>query len=143
MHHAKIALIRPPMEDRLQLGEMTLRSFAILANEKRQPEDRIITSIILVEDVSELRDVGVRHLTAIVACGIHNVTEEVGGVHYFDSLAAMQAGIATLLSTRFPVDDPLKESTEYRPPCPICGHISVRNGACYKCLNCGESIGCS
>ena len=29
------------------------------------------------------------------------------------------------------------------PSCPICGHIAVRNGACYKCLNCGESLGCS
>jgi ribonucleoside-diphosphate reductase alpha chain len=29
------------------------------------------------------------------------------------------------------------------PPCPKCGHIAVRNGACYKCLNCGESLGCS
>ncbi len=29
------------------------------------------------------------------------------------------------------------------PSCPTCGHIAVRNGACYKCLNCGESLGCS
>ena len=29
------------------------------------------------------------------------------------------------------------------PSCPVCGHIAVRNGACYKCLNCGESLGCS
>jgi ribonucleoside-diphosphate reductase alpha chain len=29
------------------------------------------------------------------------------------------------------------------PFCDICGHITVRNGACYKCLNCGNSIGCS
>ena len=29
------------------------------------------------------------------------------------------------------------------PTCPICGHVAVRNGACYKCLNCGESLGCS
>ncbi len=29
------------------------------------------------------------------------------------------------------------------PTCPNCGHITVRNGACYKCLNCGESLGCS
>jgi ribonucleoside-diphosphate reductase alpha chain len=29
------------------------------------------------------------------------------------------------------------------PTCPNCGHIAVRNGACYKCLNCGESLGCS
>ncbi len=29
------------------------------------------------------------------------------------------------------------------PSCPTCGQITVRNGACYKCLNCGESLGCS
>jgi ribonucleoside-diphosphate reductase alpha chain len=29
------------------------------------------------------------------------------------------------------------------PACPRCGHIAVRNGACFKCLNCGESLGCS
>ncbi|MFO1520404.1 MAG: vitamin B12-dependent ribonucleotide reductase [bacterium] len=29
------------------------------------------------------------------------------------------------------------------PFCDSCGHITVRNGACYKCLNCGNSMGCS
>jgi ribonucleoside-diphosphate reductase alpha chain len=29
------------------------------------------------------------------------------------------------------------------PTCDTCGAITVRNGACYKCLNCGESLGCS
>jgi ribonucleoside-diphosphate reductase alpha chain len=29
------------------------------------------------------------------------------------------------------------------PTCPNCGSVTVRNGACYKCLNCGESLGCS
>jgi ribonucleoside-diphosphate reductase alpha chain len=29
------------------------------------------------------------------------------------------------------------------PPCPECGAIMVRNGACYKCLNCGATSGCS
>ena len=29
------------------------------------------------------------------------------------------------------------------PFCDTCGHITVRNGACYKCLNCGASVGCS
>jgi len=27
--------------------------------------------------------------------------------------------------------------------CPNCGHTTVRNGACYKCNNCGDSLGCS
>jgi len=29
------------------------------------------------------------------------------------------------------------------PPCPNCGEIMVRNGSCYKCLNCGSTSGCS
>ena len=29
------------------------------------------------------------------------------------------------------------------PLCDNCGHITVRNGTCYKCLNCGQSLGCS
>ncbi len=29
------------------------------------------------------------------------------------------------------------------PACDICGSITVRNGTCYKCFNCGNSMGCS
>ena len=29
------------------------------------------------------------------------------------------------------------------PACNDCGHITIRNGSCYKCLNCGNSLGCS
>jgi len=29
------------------------------------------------------------------------------------------------------------------PSCSDCGSIMVRNGACYKCLNCGSTSGCS
>ncbi len=29
------------------------------------------------------------------------------------------------------------------PPCNTCGHITIRSGTCYKCLNCGNSMGCS
>jgi len=29
------------------------------------------------------------------------------------------------------------------PFCGTCGHITVRNGSCYRCLNCGNSMGCS
>jgi ribonucleoside-diphosphate reductase alpha chain len=29
------------------------------------------------------------------------------------------------------------------PPCSVCGTITVRNGTCHKCVNCGNSMGCS
>jgi len=29
------------------------------------------------------------------------------------------------------------------PPCPDCGALTVRSGACYKCMQCGSSLGCS
>lgn len=29
------------------------------------------------------------------------------------------------------------------PFCDTCGHLTIRSGACYRCLNCGSSAGCS
>jgi ribonucleoside-diphosphate reductase alpha chain len=47
---------------------------------------------------------------------------------------------ATLTVT---LSDTVRHFQKDAPTCPNCGHIAVRNGACYKCLNCGESLGCS
>ena len=33
--------------------------------------------------------------------------------------------------------------TEDAPSCPDCGAIMVRNGSCYRCMNCGSTSGCS
>jgi ribonucleoside-diphosphate reductase alpha chain len=41
------------------------------------------------------------------------------------------------------LSDTVAHFQEDAPTCPNCGHVAVRNGACYKCLNCGESLGCS
>ncbi len=41
------------------------------------------------------------------------------------------------------LDAQLDEMMGDAPVCDSCGHITVRNGACYKCLNCGNSMGCS
>ncbi len=35
------------------------------------------------------------------------------------------------------------ESQADSPPCPECGSVTVRSGACYKCHNCGATTGCS
>jgi ribonucleoside-diphosphate reductase alpha chain len=35
------------------------------------------------------------------------------------------------------------QNSEDAPACHACGSIMVRNGTCYKCLNCGGTSGCS
>ncbi|MFH1476170.1 MAG: vitamin B12-dependent ribonucleotide reductase [Verrucomicrobiota bacterium] len=37
----------------------------------------------------------------------------------------------------------LKDMQADAPPCDKCGAITVRNGTCYRCFNCGNSMGCS
>ena len=54
----------------------------------------------------------------------------------FDAQQAQQGPANTL-------DEHLGEMMGDAPMCDQCGHITVRNGACYKCLNCGNSMGCS
>ncbi|MFL5450593.1 MAG: vitamin B12-dependent ribonucleotide reductase [Myxococcales bacterium] len=44
---------------------------------------------------------------------------------------------------RVPQDELLGKLSGDAPFCDTCGHITVRNGTCYKCLNCGNSMGCS
>jgi ribonucleoside-diphosphate reductase alpha chain len=42
-----------------------------------------------------------------------------------------------------PVEDTAYVSQTDAPPCTECGAIMVRRGACYSCLNCGATSGCS
>ena len=60
--------------------------------------------------------------------------------------AAMSEGLEST-SAPAPVASPLDAHLDAMmgdaPVCDVCGHITVRNGACYKCLNCGNSMGCS
>ncbi len=50
--------------------------------------------------------------------------------------AVVDAGTASMQAS-------LGEMMGDAPLCDTCGHITVRNGSCYKCLNCGNSLGCS
>lgn len=52
-------------------------------------------------------------------------------------LVEVEVGGAAVLSTH------LSTMMGDAPMCNQCGHLTVRSGACYKCLNCGNSIGCS
>jgi ribonucleoside-diphosphate reductase alpha chain len=59
--------------------------------------------------------------------------------------AETHASAPPVLAERAPssLDAQLEDMMGDAPVCDVCGHITVRNGACYKCLNCGNSMGCS
>jgi ribonucleoside-diphosphate reductase alpha chain len=44
---------------------------------------------------------------------------------------------------RYRVDQNLAEFQEDAPLCDVCGALTVRNASCYRCLKCGNSMGCS
>jgi ribonucleoside-diphosphate reductase alpha chain len=46
-------------------------------------------------------------------------------------------------SQNAPVEYSAIQNQEDAPPCPTCGSIMVRSGACYKCANCGTTSGCA
>ncbi len=51
------------------------------------------------------------------------------------SAPAVTAATATPFSTI--------QNQEDAPPCSTCGSIMIRSGACYKCMNCGNTSGCA
>jgi ribonucleoside-diphosphate reductase alpha chain len=40
-------------------------------------------------------------------------------------------------------EDLLNKTSSDAPPCPECGSVTVPNGSCYRCINCGATTGCS
>jgi len=58
-------------------------------------------------------------------------------------LDPVPAPAASSAKTAKRVDQQFEHFMDDAPACDICGSITVRNGACYKCFNCGNSMGCS
>ena len=50
---------------------------------------------------------------------------------------------ATKPATNNNLSEHAKDMHGDAPACSTCGHITIRNGTCYKCLNCGSTSGCS
>lgn len=66
------------------------------------------------------------------------------GVKVVPSQPTSTNGHAEEQATEFSaIDSALGEMMGDAPSCDVCGHITIRNGTCYKCLNCGNSLGCS
>ena len=67
--------------------------------------------------------------------------QTLGTIHFDPEVQEAGHGDGLLHSSS--MDLQLEEMMGDAPVCDSCGHITVRNGACYKCLNCGNSLGCS
>ena len=52
--------------------------------------------------------------------------------------APRSAATAPSTATNFAI-----QNDQDAPPCATCGQIMIRNGACYKCVNCGATSGCA
>jgi ribonucleoside-diphosphate reductase alpha chain len=73
-----------------------------------------------------------------------------GGNGHSKPVTASAAAPAPAKSSRFDAfasdggqDAMLSKFSGDAPLCNICGHITIRNATCYRCLNCGNSMGCS
>ncbi len=60
------------------------------------------------------------------------ITQKPSRLEVVDSVVVMSSTLTQVL-----------ESIGDSPACDVCGTITVRSGTCYKCLNCGNSMGCS
>ena len=91
--------------------------------------DEIPTSLEYEKKIPELSDVRI-----VAAGGPRNVESKqtktaIAGRMDGNSLDAVNAAAKSMQSDA--------------PACNTCGHITIRSGTCYKCLNCGNSMGCS
>ncbi len=70
-------------------------------------------------------------------------SEEVGEEHENGLLDGLKI-VAQARDERLSVGQPtVIFDTADSPSCSECGSIMVRNGSCYKCINCGATSGCS
>jgi ribonucleoside-diphosphate reductase alpha chain len=66
-----------------------------------------------------------------------------GNGHSRGTMVAVTAKATAASTQTASVQAALGEMMGDAPLCDTCGHITVRNGSCYRCLNCGNSMGCS
>ncbi|HTQ26493.1 MAG TPA: hypothetical protein VMI35_00120 [Puia sp.] len=92
--------------------------------------DEISTTLEYEKKTPELSDVRVVAKAAGSAGGTQAAkTQKAGAVRVESGLDALNAAAKSMQSDA--------------PACNTCGHITIRSGTCYKCLNCGNSMGCS
>jgi ribonucleoside-diphosphate reductase alpha chain len=101
-----------------------------VANTGTDDWDEIPTSLEYEKKTPELSDVRVvAKATGNGGAGQPAKSQKTSAVRMENSLDALNAAAKSMQSDA--------------PACNTCGHITIRSGTCYKCLNCGNSMGCS
>ena len=70
-----------------------------------------------------------------VLAGVHVAEKPLSSTVQIVSIKPVSTSQLNDLKSMYALDD--------APTCAGCGSIMVRNGSCYKCMNCGETSGCS
>lgn len=102
-------------------------------NTGRDEWDEIPTSLEYEKKTPELSDV------RIVAGPAQKGSDAPGGKVQRSAAGSAKADGNSLDA----VNAAAKSMQSDAPSCNVCGHITIRSGTCYKCLNCGNSLGCS
>jgi ribonucleoside-diphosphate reductase alpha chain len=70
---------------------------------------------------------------------------ETSATHAAAAAAEPEAPAAAAASSKPTAANPHStiQNQEDAPPCSTCGSIMIRSGACYKCVNCGNTSGCA
>jgi ribonucleoside-diphosphate reductase alpha chain len=83
---------------------------------------------------------GLEYANSPELSSVRVVSTSSNGVHPVKTKQATTAKAETGLDA---MNAAAKSMQSDAPACNVCGHITVRSGTCYKCLNCGNSLGCS
>jgi hypothetical protein len=76
--------------------------------------------------------------------GVEHATRSIEvSEHHTSSVSVREEGHAQVMTESQSLTVSMREMQADAPACDVCGTITVRSGTCYKCLNCGNSMGCS
>jgi ribonucleoside-diphosphate reductase alpha chain len=134
-----------------------------VANTGKDDWDEIPTSLEYEKNTPELSDVRIvakaagttspgGHVTSpgghVTGGGHANGSSSVGGAGQagaggFQAHRAPKAPVTAMSGGLDAMNAAAKSMQSDAPACNTCGHITIRSGTCYKCLNCGNSMGCS
>ncbi len=102
------------------------------------------SDLVHVLDKPELMNTGRDDWDEPAATELEKKTPELSDVRVVAARPAKPASVRAEAAGNFDALSAANKSMQSdAPACNVCGHLTIRSGTCYKCLNCGNSLGCS